>query len=224
MSANEKQKVLEVLKELNEFVHDGLEGYERSAEESKDQLRKDIYRKFSQQRLAFANELNMIIQKNGGSPERDSTTKGKLYRQWMDFKAALTGHSEEAILGSSIYGEEWAQKAYRDALEHGLPAEVRGTVLRQREASTEVLNRLNQLRENSSNRGESASGKNDSGSKKDMSLKTALYTAGAAAAAAVVYGLITKKIPTTGIESGVNKAKDLLSKVSGSKDHCKSGK
>lgn len=207
MSANEKQKVVQVLKELNEFVHDGLEGYERAAQESKDELRQDIYRKFSQQRLAFANELNMIIQNHGGSPERDTTAKGKLYRDWMDFKAALTGFNEEAILGSCIYGEEWAQKAYRDALDHELPAEVRGAVLRQREASTDVLARLHQLREGATqNPATSADGVNGKAAA-NVPLRTALYAAGAAAGAALIYGLITKKIPTGNLFSSLTKAK-----------------
>ncbi|WP_048919647.1 ferritin-like domain-containing protein [Rufibacter radiotolerans] len=214
MSANENKKVVEVLKELNEFVHDGLEGYERAAQESKDQLRQDIYRKFSQQRLAFANELNMIIQRHGGSPERDTTTKGKLYRQWMDFKAALTGRDEEAILGSSIYGEEWAQKAYRDALDQELPAEVRGVLLRQREASTDVLQRLHQLREGStdatkapSGRGRATTGATSSAGTStggNVTLKTALIAAGAAAGAALVYGLLSKRIPTDKLMSTIS--------------------
>ncbi|HEX8350512.1 MAG TPA: hypothetical protein VF598_11160, partial [Hymenobacter sp.] len=31
--------------------------------------------------------------------------------------ATITGADEKAILGSNIYGEEWAIKAYQDALE-----------------------------------------------------------------------------------------------------------
>ena len=205
MPSNENKKIVAVLRELNEFVHDGMEGYERAAQETKDDLRRDIYRKFSQQRLAFANELNMIIQRHGGSPERDTTVKGKLYRQWMDFKAALTGRDEDAILGSNIYGEEWAQKAYRDALDHELPYDVRGILLRQREASSEVLQRLHQMRGSSSpdsyyqgdysSNGRSAQGLTP--------LKTALYAAGAAAGAALVYGLITKRIPTDKLMAGI---------------------
>ena len=227
MLAKEKQKVVEVLKELSEFVHDGLEGYERAAEESKDQLRKNIYRKFSQQRLAFANELNMIIQKNGGTPERDTTTKGKLYRQWMDFKAALTGNSEEAILGSNIYGEEWAQKAFRDALDHDLPAEVRGTILRQREASTDALDRLHQLREGiSGDNAPTGTATRGAGSapSANIPLKTALYAAAGAAGAALIFGLVTKRIPTDRLQAAFTKAKDSLLSAVPSKEGKKKSK
>ncbi len=196
---------MEVLTELNQFVHDGLEGYERAAKESTDSLRQDVYRRFSQQRLAFANELNQVIQQHGGSPERDTTAKGKLYRQWMDFKATITGSNEEAILGSCIYGEEWAQKAYRDALDHELPAEVRGIILRQREASTDVLTHLHQLREAAgfapAPGGLPAAIASPVASKP---LRTALFAAAGAAGAALIYGLVTKRISTGGLVAAVS--------------------
>ncbi|MBA9076718.1 ferritin-like domain-containing protein [Rufibacter quisquiliarum] len=205
MSANEKSKVVQVLKELNEFVHDGREGYERAAKESTDSLRQDVYRRFSQQRLAFANELNQIIQQHGGSPERDTTAKGKLYRQWMDFKATITGSNEEAILGSCIYGEEWAQKAYRDALDHELPAEVRGVILRQREASTDVLTHLHQIHEAAgyapAQGGLPAAIASPALSKP---LRTALYAVAGAAGAVLIYGLVSKKIPTAKLVAGLS--------------------
>ncbi|WP_205499691.1 ferritin-like domain-containing protein [Rufibacter psychrotolerans] len=205
MSTNEKQKVVQVLQELNEFVHDGLEGYERAAKESTDTARQDAYRRFAQQRLAFANELNQIIQQHGGIPEFGTTGKGKLYRQWMDLKATLTGGNEEAILGSNIYGEEWAQKAYRDALDHELPAEVRGVILRQREASTDVLTYLHQLREAAGYApapgGLPAAIASPAANRP---LKTALYIAAGAAGAALLYALITKRIPTDRLMSSVS--------------------
>ncbi|MBC3542411.1 PA2169 family four-helix-bundle protein [Rufibacter sediminis] len=207
MSTNEKQRVVEVLQELNEFVHDGLEGYERAAKESTDSLRQDAYRRFSQQRLAFANELNQVIQQHGGSPQRDTTAKGKLYRQWMDFKATIAGGSEEAILGSCIYGEEWAQKAYRDALDHELPAEIRGILLRQREASTDVLTYLHQLWEAAGYEEEAPSGlvaATAVTSTPNSTWRTALYVAAGAAGAALIYGLITKRIPTDRLMAGVS--------------------
>ncbi|MGV3539616.1 MAG: ferritin-like domain-containing protein [Rufibacter sp.] len=203
MSANEKSKVVAVLQELNQFVHDGREGYERAAQESTDSLRQDVYRRFSQQRLAFANELNQIIQQHGGSPERDTTAKGKLYRQWMDFKATISASNEEGILGSCIYGEEWAQKAYRDALDHELPAEVRGVILRQREASTDVLTHLHQLRE-AAGFAPAPGGLPAAIASPALStpLRTALYALAGAAGAVLVYGLITKRIPTGKLLTG----------------------
>ena len=62
-------------------------------------------------------------------------------------KAAFSGRDEEAIIGSNIYGEEWAQKAYNDALaDANLPSEIRPTIERQRQASQEAYAQLNQMK------------------------------------------------------------------------------
>ena len=141
------EKVVDVLRELTEFVNDGKEGYERAADESKHSEYKAFYRNLALQRANFSQELNQLITQYGGEQETDTTLKGKLYRQWMDVKAAFSGQDEEAIIGSNIYGEEWAQKAYNDALaDADLPSEIRPTIERQRQASQEAYAQLNQMK------------------------------------------------------------------------------
>jgi uncharacterized protein (TIGR02284 family) len=141
------EKVVDVLRELTEFVNDGKEGYERAADESKNSEYKAFYRNLALQRANFSQELNQLISQYGGETETDTTLKGKLYRQWMDVKAAFTGRDEEAIIGSNIYGEEWAQKAYNDALaDSHLPSEIRLVIERQRQASQEAYAQLNQMK------------------------------------------------------------------------------
>ena len=147
--ASYNENVVDVLRELTEFVNDGKEGYEKAAEETKNAEFSAYYRSLALQRANFAQELNRLITSYGGEPETDTTFKGKLYRQWMDVKAAFAGRDEDAILGSNIYGEEWAQKAYNDALEEGvLPQEARAVVDRQRQASQEAYAKLNQMKGN----------------------------------------------------------------------------
>src|SRR5688572_32360706 len=93
-----------------------------------------IYEKLSNQQSAFADELNQVIRAQGSEAEKSTTIKGKIYRQWMDLKATLTGSDESAIIGSNIHGEEWAQKAYKDALDHDeLPENVRQIIQKQME-------------------------------------------------------------------------------------------
>lgn len=144
---NYNSTIVDVLKELTEFVNDGREGYEKAAEESKNPGFITYYRQLASQRAGFANELNVLIRQYGGEAETDSTLKGKLYRQWMDIKAAFAGRDEEAVIGSNIYGEEWAQKAYNDALENtSLPPDVRQVVERQRQSSQDAYAQLNQMK------------------------------------------------------------------------------
>ncbi|UOQ77754.1 PA2169 family four-helix-bundle protein [Hymenobacter sp. 5516J-16] len=104
------------LRELLYFVNDRIEGYQRAVDESQDAQQRGYYKQLVSQSQRFANQLNDHLRELGGGRETSTTLKGKLYRRWMDAKAALTGADEKAILGSNIYGEEWALKAYEDAL------------------------------------------------------------------------------------------------------------
>jgi uncharacterized protein (TIGR02284 family) len=105
------------LHELLLFVNDRIEGYQRAVNESQDVKLSGYYKQLVSQSQQFANKLNQHLRQQDGSQEKGKTVKGRLYRAWMDAKAALTGADEKAILGSNIYGEEWALKAYEDALD-----------------------------------------------------------------------------------------------------------
>jgi uncharacterized protein (TIGR02284 family) len=145
--ATTSENIVDTLQELTEFVNDRIEGYERAVEESKNPEFQSYYRKLASQSTDFSTELNTFIRSYGGDMERDTTIKGKFYRQWMDLKATFTGRDEEAIIGSNIYGEEWAIKAYKDALENGnLPPEIRQVVERQYQSSLETYNQLKQMK------------------------------------------------------------------------------
>ena len=60
--------------------------------------------------------LTELVNKLGGEAESGSTAMGKIYRAWMDVKAAFTGKDRASILSSCEFGEDQAQKAYDDAL------------------------------------------------------------------------------------------------------------
>lgn len=146
--ASTSENIVDTLQELTEFINDRREGYERALRESKNSEFQAYYRRLSSQSADFANELNSHIRSYGGDPERDTTIKGKFYRQWMDVKAAFTGSDEKAIIDSNIYGEEWALKAYDDALNSGtLPPEIRQAVDRQKAASLKAYNELKSMKD-----------------------------------------------------------------------------
>ena len=104
------------LNELLYFVNDRIEGYRRAAEESKEGQHRSYYLQLVSQSQRFANQLNVYLSQEGGKRQTSTTLKGKLYRAFMDAKAAVTGRDEDFIIGSNIYGEEWAIKAYEEAL------------------------------------------------------------------------------------------------------------
>jgi hypothetical protein len=64
----------------------------------------------------------------------------------MDVKATLTGHSDKGMIESSIFGEEWAQKAYISALEHDLPQPIKDVLEHQRLISENAIREMEALK------------------------------------------------------------------------------
>lgn len=135
------------LDELLYFVNDRIAGYERAVDESKDAQLRGYYKQLTSQSQQFATDLNTYLTREGAERQDSTTLKGKLYRAWMDAKAAVTGRDEKSILGSNIYGEKWALKAYKDALSNQtLAGEMRQAVERQYALSQKTYKELKKLK------------------------------------------------------------------------------
>lgn len=140
-------KTADTLNELALFVNDRIEGYRTAARESKDPELQAYYQGLARQSQQFVSELNGFAREAGGNAENDTTLKGKFYRGFMDAKALVTARDEQSILDSNLYGEEWALKAYREALDDDeLQGPARGAVQRQYETSQQTYQRLKQLK------------------------------------------------------------------------------
>jgi uncharacterized protein (TIGR02284 family) len=136
------------LDELLYFVNDRIAGYERAVTESQDAELRGYYKQLVSQSQQFATDLNTYLTQEGGQREESTTLKGKLYRAWMDAKAVVVDRDEQAILGSNIYGEEWALKAYQEALaDQTLTGTMRQAVERQYALSQKTYDRLTKLQE-----------------------------------------------------------------------------
>ncbi len=145
---NNNEKAVDVLQELNQFVNDRIEGYKHAAKLTKDPVHQTYYNDLAKESSRFSNEINNTISKLGGTTEKDTTIKGKIYRGWMDVKNTVTGKDEESVIESNIFGEEWAQKAYNDALDHRneLPQNVVQMVEKQKQSSLATCERLRQMK------------------------------------------------------------------------------
>jgi uncharacterized protein (TIGR02284 family) len=114
-----QEELVSVLNDLVRINNDRIVGYERAAQESKN-VDVDLIRTFNEmadQSRKYKAELVQHITALGGEVASDTTVSGKVYRVWMDLKAAITGKDRESILGSCEYGEDVAQRAYEAALE-----------------------------------------------------------------------------------------------------------
>ena len=117
-----------VLNDLILINNDRIEGYQKAKEELKEG-NEDLKALFTAMigeshtlKLALATEVSVM----GEDIEEGTTNSGKIYRVWMDVKAAFSGHDRKAVLENCEFGEDAAQKAYQMALdEDDLPGHIR---------------------------------------------------------------------------------------------------
>jgi len=130
-----KEATIDILNDLVQINNDRIAGYERAIKEASDENAdlKELFTRYISDSHQCKMELGTEIQALGDDMDTDSTTSGKIYRAWMDVKAAFTGHDRKAILDSCEYGEDAAQKAYKEALnDEELPSFLRETITRQK--------------------------------------------------------------------------------------------
>ena len=127
--------IIEVLNDLIKINNDRIEGYDKAIENAKtiDIGLQTIFSKMKSESIKYTAELHNRILQLGGEPTDNTTVSGKLYRAWMDVKATFTGKDRKSLLDACEYGEDAAQKAYKDAIEEeGLPADIRDLISEQK--------------------------------------------------------------------------------------------
>jgi uncharacterized protein (TIGR02284 family) len=124
-----------VLNDLILINNDRIEGYQKAKDELKDG-NEDLKALFTSMieeshtlKMALATEVGAA----GGDIEEGTTNSGKIYRAWMDVKAAFSGNDRKAVLENCEFGEDAAQKAYQMALqEDDLPSHLRSLISEQK--------------------------------------------------------------------------------------------
>ncbi len=115
---NTNEKLTEVLNDLIRINNDRTTGYVNASGEAKtiDVDLQATFNKMADQSRKFAAQLTNEVNRLGGEPATGTTGSGKIHRAWMDVKATFSGKDRHAILSSCEFGEDAAQKAYKDAL------------------------------------------------------------------------------------------------------------
>lgn len=130
------EQVREVLNDLIRINHDRVEGYEKAISETKekDSDLQAVFHRMADESKQYASELESEIKRYGGEPAEGTTLSGKVYRAWMDIKAAFSGKGRHSVLEACEFGEDAAQKAYDDALKSdaALPTETRQLIVNQK--------------------------------------------------------------------------------------------
>jgi uncharacterized protein (TIGR02284 family) len=123
--AIDTQKVRSLLNDLIQTCKDGQEGFLHAAHHVQDANARAMFLELSQQRSGFAGELQQEVTRLRGLPETTGTTTAALHRGWVDFKAKITGQSDQTAIREAERGEDVAVNIYREAMEKDLPGDIR---------------------------------------------------------------------------------------------------
>lgn len=143
------EKIINQLNDLIRISNDRIAGYEKAEKETNDPELRPLFRELGAHSLAHRNELANEVRALGGTPAEGTTASGKVFRAWMDIKAALAGKDRKAIISSCETGEDAALETYTEALESGtpLPEKVRAMVLKQKQDIQRDHDRIRSMRE-----------------------------------------------------------------------------
>ena len=147
---NNTNETIEILNDLIEINNDRVIGYEKALKELKDDDSdlKALFINYIGQSHQIKLALGTEIQALGGDIEQGTTTSGKIYRAWMDVKAAFTGHNTHTVLDNAEFGEDAAQKAYEKALESEyLSANLRSIISAQKQELRKAHDEIKALRD-----------------------------------------------------------------------------
>src|SRR5258706_5450000 len=113
------EKAAEILNDLIEINNDRIIGYEKAAKETagEDADLRSVFMEMVTASRGYLGELKNLVLNTGEEPAEGTTKRGKIYRVWMDVKAAITGQSRKAILAYCEFGEDAAQRAYNTVLQ-----------------------------------------------------------------------------------------------------------
>ena len=130
--------VADVLNGLIETAKDGAEGFKTAAEKVKESSLKTLFSKYASQRASYAQELQSLVSSLGEKPAESGHVAAGLHRGWINLKQALASDEDTAIVNEAESGEDAAKKAYSEALQQNLPANVKSVVQKQYEGVLEA--------------------------------------------------------------------------------------
>ena len=147
----QNEKVTGILNDLIRINNDRVEGYQKAIEELKDSDAdlKTLFSRYITESSKYTSELTQEVNRLGGEPTDGTTNSGKIYRVWMDLKAAIAGKDRQTILNNCEFGEDAAQKAYDTALNSDEQYEptVRDLIVRQKTALKSGHDEVKRLRD-----------------------------------------------------------------------------
>ena len=141
------KELASTLHHLIERCKDGAKGYKTASEDIEDKDLKDLFLKYSVQRDSMITELQDILARRGALDDESSSIEGTVHRAWIDIKSALTSRDRVRVLEECERGEDYAVKAYQEALDKDLPGEVKAIIQQQYDDVKSAHDHIRSLRD-----------------------------------------------------------------------------
>ncbi len=108
-----------VTSDLMKTLENGKEGFAKAADlvEHDSPEVATTFRRLSQQRSSFYNELQAMAKDYGDPIEESGTIAAAIHRGWMSLKDAVSGSDPVGALDAAVQGEEHAVEEFEKALE-----------------------------------------------------------------------------------------------------------
>jgi uncharacterized protein (TIGR02284 family) len=100
------------LQDIVDVCNDGVEGYEKAAEEIGDESIKTLFLRLSQQRKGFKEEINNEALRLGIELDGSGSAKGFFHRTWLSAKSSLSSNTKEKVIEEAMDGEKKALEVY----------------------------------------------------------------------------------------------------------------
>lgn len=126
--ATDNHEVISILNSLIETCEDAVEGFRHASENERNPELRSRFGGYSREYARFAGELEKEVRRLGGDPGDRGVFGGLVKPGWIILERKLRGEDEAAIIAECEYGEEATEKSYEEALQKGLPGEVRSLV------------------------------------------------------------------------------------------------
>jgi uncharacterized protein (TIGR02284 family) len=145
--------VKQVVNDLLKINNDRIEGYQKATKQLQESNGDaDLVALFNEC-IALSTENKAALTKASGQYDTDAaddtTVPGEIYRVWMDMKAAFSGDTRQTVLESCEFGEDAAQKAYKEAIKNyeDLPAHIMQLIQSQKTALRQHHDKIKSLRD-----------------------------------------------------------------------------
>jgi uncharacterized protein (TIGR02284 family) len=120
---HDRKDEISTLNTLLSTLIDSVNGYEDAAANSETGRFQQLFRERAGERNRAVETLRAEVRRLGGEAEGDGSFLGKTHQRFLDFKAAIMGHDDKAIINEVERGEDYLKEKWQAALQSG---DVRG--------------------------------------------------------------------------------------------------